>query len=121
MDVPDPGSVLDMDVVDSLRGLEGDGGESLFEELVALFVADAARLVGEIEAALEAGDARRLERCAHTLKSSSASLGAAAMSTLCFELEKRGRERELPGAEELVRQTRESYRQACLALEALRA
>ena len=87
----------------------------------ALFVEDAAQLVGKIETALSAGDARMLERCAHTLKSSSASLGAVRLSALCFELEKCGRSLALEDAVELFGKTVESCRQACCALESLEA
>lgn len=121
MDDLDPSSVLDMAVVEALRGLDADGEDELFTELVSLFVDDAARLVAQIEAALSTGDAATLERSAHTLKSSSASLGAARLSEVCFELEKRGRARDLEGAGSLVQETGEAYRRACRALESLRA
>jgi HPt (histidine-containing phosphotransfer) domain-containing protein len=108
-------------VVAALRELDEGGEDDLFTELVALFVEDAERLVGELQAALAEGDAHRLERCAHTLKSSSASLGAVRLSAICFELEKRGRAQALDDVAELVRETGESCRRACRALESLRA
>ena len=117
----DPSAVLDLDIVASIRALDGEGGTGLFEELVGLFVADAQRQVRAIEEALTAGDARTLERCAHTLKSSSASLGAGELSSICFELEKLGRAGSLAQAEALVRRTSEACRRACRALESIRS
>jgi len=117
---PDPRCVLDMSVVESLRALEEEGRASLFGELVELFVADARQQVRALEAALSGGDVRSLERSAHTLKSSSASLGATQMSALCFELERLGRAGSLEGAADLVREVSKAYREACEALESLR-
>ena len=118
---PDPRAVLDMSVVDSLRALDEVGGASLFEELVELFIQDAAQQVRSLEQALGDGDARAIERSAHTLKSSSASLGATRMSELCFELERLGRAGRLDGAQGLVGDVAEAFHRACRALESLRS
>jgi two-component system sensor histidine kinase/response regulator len=121
MSEPEPIPVLDRGVVDALRALDEGQGPGLFEELVDIFISDAAAHVRALQTALESGDARLLERSAHTLKSSSASLGAMQLSELCRALEQTGRTGTMDGAPELVRAAADACQRACQALGEARA
>lgn len=121
MSESDPIPVLDRGVVAALRALDEGGGPGLFEELVDIFIADAAVHVRALQSALESGDAHLLERSAHTLKSSSASLGAMQLSELCRVLEQAGRAGKLDGAPDLVRAAADACQRACRALGEARA
>jgi two-component system sensor histidine kinase/response regulator len=121
MHEPQVRPVLDLQVVESLKALDEEGGPSLFLELIDLFVEDAATQLRTLRAALAAGDVKLLERAAHTLKSSSANIGASRMSGICFELEKLGRAGTLQGAESLVDGTNEAYAQVREVLVGLRS
>jgi HPt (histidine-containing phosphotransfer) domain-containing protein len=86
---PEP-AVLDEAVLDELRAsVEGD--RAFVIELIEAYLADGAAHIEAIGAAVDAGDADALVRPAHTLKSSSATLGAARISTTARELEMLGR------------------------------
>lgn len=113
--------VLDLEVVESLKALDEEGGPSLFLELIDLFVEDAAAQLRTLQAALGSGDVKLLERAAHTLKSSSANIGASRMSCICFELEKLGRAGSMNGAESLIASTGEAYAQVREVLSSMRA
>src|SRR5205823_9536600 len=76
------------------------GDEGLLAELVTVFRADSARLLEEIAAALERGDARAVERAAHSLKGSVRFFGAAAAADEALRLEKMGRAGDLAGGRE---------------------
>lgn len=56
-------------------------------ELIAIFLQNTPGLLEDMRQAVAAGDARALQLAAHTLKSSSATLGAAVLSDLCQDLE----------------------------------
>lgn len=112
--------VLDPSVVRSLKELGGDDDPGLFDELVDLFVTDARSNVEKLVQALDQRDAQALSRVAHTMKSSSANVGASRMSKLCFEIEKIGRAGSIDGAGELVALAREQFDQVCAALVAQR-
>jgi len=118
---PDHRPVLDLEVVESLRALDEEGGPSLFLELIDLFVEDAAAQLRTMQGALESGDVKALERAAHTLKSSSANIGACRMSEICFELEKLGRSGTLQGAETLIASTGEAYSEVREVLSGMRS
>ena len=86
---PEP-AILDEGVLDELRAsVEGD--RAFVVELIDAYLADGAGHIEAIGVAVEAGDADALVRPAHTLKSSSATLGAARIATTARELEMLGR------------------------------
>ena len=86
----DSEAVIDAAVLDDLRG-SVDGDRSFVVELIETYLADGAACVDAIGSAVEVADANALVRPAHTLKSSSATLGAARLATLARELEMIGR------------------------------
>ena len=59
----------------------------LVHKFIRLFAGESAQLIAEIERASAAADASAALRAAHSLKSSSAAVGAAAMCTISTELE----------------------------------
>ena len=97
-EVPAP-DVLDAAAV--LDRVEGD--RELLEELARLFAAECSQNMMGIQQALEARDARRLERLAHTIKGASANLGASRVPLLAGELENQAHSGNLANAAELVR------------------
>jgi HPt (histidine-containing phosphotransfer) domain-containing protein len=71
---------------DRLRSLREDYGD-LATELLALYETSAAATLGELRAALEAGDGAEVRRLAHRLKGSARNVGATGMADLAAELE----------------------------------
>ena len=85
-----PDAVVDEAVLEELRGSVG-GDRSFVLELIEAYLADGAAYVDAIASAVDQADAEALVRPAHTLKSSSATLGATRVATLARELEMIGR------------------------------
>jgi two-component system, sensor histidine kinase and response regulator len=97
-DSPGPGPSDDpLDLAAALERLDGD--RQLLEELAALFLEESAQNLREIRKAFQAGEARLLERLAHTVKGASANIGATLVARAAADLEKVGRSRNLAGAE----------------------
>jgi HPt (histidine-containing phosphotransfer) domain-containing protein len=89
--------------LDRARLLEISGGlEGFPEELVEIYVDDARSRVEAILDASRTGDAARLAREAHSLKGSSANVGAMVMERLSRELEMAARAGDLSGAPDLI-------------------
>lgn len=109
---------LDREVIRSLKELGGDDDPGLFEELVNLFLDDTPPRIQELNSALTSGDAHRLERAAHALKSSTANLGAMALSELFREIEQAGKRADLTGAQGLVTSSEQEYSRVVQALRA---
>ncbi len=92
------GEVLDLAA--ALERVEGD--RELLEELARLFIEGSPSAIQEMRGALSERDAHRLDRLAHTMKGSSASLGANRVSEAALVLEMRARSGALENASDLM-------------------
>lgn len=85
-------AVLDAGCVQRLRQLDPSGAHGLLQRVLDTFVDSLVKHDAEIASARGAGDRNALRQVAHTLKSSSASVGALALSRACADAESRLRE-----------------------------
>ncbi|MBW4460693.1 MAG: Hpt domain-containing protein [Nodosilinea sp. WJT8-NPBG4] len=84
---PELAATLDMLVLDELhKALEDDTGD-VVSELIDFYLADTPPLLESMKTAMGQHDFEVVQRLAHGLKSSSASLGALQLSQLCRYLE----------------------------------
>ena len=102
-------TVIDQDVIASLRALSDGDDEDLFAELVAIFLDDTPARIRDMQEALDKDDVERLEGAAHALKSSCANLGAFTLSALFRDIEAAGRSQDLERAGSLIRRTHDEY------------
>jgi PAS domain S-box-containing protein len=113
-------STLDRAVLDGILDMERRGAPRLLARLIDTYIDSAARLVAGVEVALAANDAAGLRQAAHTLKSSSASLGARELARLCADLENLARVEQLDLAMARWPQVHTEYERAVRALRRLR-
>jgi two-component system sensor histidine kinase/response regulator len=115
------GSVLDLRVLDELRELGGTEDPGLIAELIEIFLTDAPQRLQEISTALSTGDLKIVERAAHTLKSSSANIGATRLSKLCKEMEEVARAQRLDAIAPLYTRSNEAMKEVRSVLLAIQA
>ncbi|MCD9007719.1 response regulator [Luteimonas sp. XNQY3] len=84
-------SVIDHEVLDDLRTVLGDE----VDRLIDVFLDDTPRLLSALENAVDGPDYDGLRDAAHSLKSSSANLGAMSLSAAARRIETGARERDL--------------------------
>ena len=106
-------AAVDLAVLEEFRAMMGE----VASELIGLFLEDTPRLLADLRETVAHGDAEGLQRAAHTLKSSSASLGAMGLSALCQELEVMRRAGTLEGAAEKVARVEAEYERVKATLE----
>lgn len=82
-------TALDAAAVARLRELDPTGQHGVVSRVLATFDASLRRLLGQLEAERGKGNAVVVGGIAHTLKSSSASVGALGLATACAEIEAR--------------------------------
>jgi PAS domain S-box-containing protein len=116
---PDDKGVLDHAVIQRIRDMEQRGAARLLERLIKTYLTTAARLVDDAERALEAGDPEALRHAVHTLKSSSANLGATTLSKHFAALELHARARHVHAARRDWPVARSEYERAVQALQAI--
>lgn len=107
---------IDAKILQSLQNmLRGD--RMAFVELIECYLTETPRLVQDMSAAITTQDAQTLLNTAHQLKSSSASVGAIALSQLCKVLEAQGYSSKLENSLDLISQLYQEYEQVKAALE----
>lgn len=89
--------VLDAEALARLRDLDPGGKAGLLARVLATYTQSLQRLLGQLQAGRDEGDTQAQRHVAHTLKSSSASVGALALSALCAEVERRLRDGPMDG------------------------
>lgn len=87
--VPDkpPDTVLDAGALKRLADIDPTGRNGVVGKVLRTYQSSVARLMPQFDTAWQTGDADRLGLVAHTLKSSSATIGAVALAAICAELE----------------------------------
>ncbi len=78
---------LDAQALERLRELDPKGENQLIQRVMRAFETSVVRLLPQLEAAQASGDRAGVRHVAHTLKSSSASIGALALSQHCAAVE----------------------------------
>jgi len=109
--------VLDETVLAELLASTGDD-PAFVRELLETYLAETPEQLLAIRTAVDAGNASELVRPAHTLKSSSATLGAMRLSALARDLEMAARTDSLPpDIEQMVEGADRVWRSTAEALE----
>ena len=113
-------SPIDTAVIQGLRELGGDDEPGLLGELIDIFLEDAPERMKDITEGLAAGDIGRVERGAHTLKSSSANIGALGLSDLCKRIVESSRTNRPDRLPELCKASEKSLSEASAALRLMK-
>jgi two-component system, sensor histidine kinase and response regulator len=100
---PSDSAELDQRALDNIRALDDAGSASVLEEVIGIYLSEAAQHLARLRAAIENKDSHELDRVAHAFKSASQNVGASQLGELCRQLERQGKAGELGGAVELVR------------------
>jgi HPt (histidine-containing phosphotransfer) domain-containing protein len=121
MTASSPVALLDPEAIRRLRELDPSGGNKLLERVVAAFSSSLDRLLPDLARAREGDtiDLAVVRHVSHTLKSSSASLGAMALSARCADIETLAREGRSEGLPEQLDAMLLDIQQVRTALAAL--
>ncbi len=95
-------NVLDAQALERLRELDPNGENRLMERVVNAFESSVGRLMPQLQDALNANELGGIRHVAHTLKSSSASIGAMKLSRMCSDVESRARQEQSEGMPERI-------------------
>jgi CheY-like chemotaxis protein len=78
---------IDLTVLDGIRALEETGNQGLLERIIGLYLSESSTQMAGVRSAAEEGQMEALLRAVHSLKSSSANVGAIGFSELCRKIE----------------------------------
>jgi len=97
-------TVLDAQALERLRELDPTGENRLMERVVKAFESSVMRLMPQLQDALGANELGGIRHVSHTLKSSSASIGAMKLSRMCSDVESRARHEQTEGMADRIAQ-----------------
>lgn len=109
-------NVIDESVLAEIREMSGEQGNRLIHNIFELYLQKTPSLIDDIHHGTDVGDADKVFRAAHALKSSSANIGAVRVSAIAQELEMLGRENLIEQAHPYLDKLMESYEQASASL-----
>jgi PAS domain S-box-containing protein len=112
-------AVLDVETIERIRQMERRGAARLLERLIGTYQTTATKLLADGAAALGRDDGAALRHAAHTLKSSSANVGALELARRCADIELLARSGQLPRAREQWPQVQGEFERVQLALQDL--
>jgi HPt (histidine-containing phosphotransfer) domain-containing protein len=90
--------VLQPNALDAIVEMIGIDDPDVVVDLIDTFLTDSQRQIDEMHRSMAAGDIKTLHRAAHSMKSSSATFGALALSKLCQRLEQSAKDQCVDGA-----------------------
>jgi two-component system sensor histidine kinase/response regulator len=94
--------IIDHKALDHVRKLQRPGAASIVDKVVNMYFKDAPRQILSMRSALVARDGNTLMRAAHTLKSSSANVGALQLAASCKAMEAQTGVEQFDHAEQLI-------------------
>ena len=117
---PSPEEVLDPSTIQQLKSLRRPNGPDIFGQLAEQFITSSTQLLSTLETAVSESDGDTIRRSAHSLKSSSASIGAADLSEQFRRLETAGLEGRSEDAAHMLGEIRGKLDTIYRALRAIR-
>jgi len=90
--------VINRHALESIRALNKDRGDALVQKVISTFMDDTPSQLQTLRCAIARVDCGNLRQVAHSLKSSSANIGADALAGMCKQMETLGRSDSTDGA-----------------------
>lgn len=109
---------LNQAALGELRNLDPDGSAGILAQIINVYLDDAPKLIANIQTALAAKDIATMTRHAHSLKSSSMSVGASRVGEIASTIESGGRKNSVDDCPALVMALTAEYAAAKRLLQA---
>ncbi len=78
---------IDLARIKELEEFDSDGDGTFLDSILNLYLQESPQIISKISLHLSAGKIQEVQRAAHSLKSSSANIGAAILAGFCKDLE----------------------------------
>jgi HPt (histidine-containing phosphotransfer) domain-containing protein len=104
-----PGAPLDENILNDIRALQKRNAPGILNQVIHTYLAETPQLLERLGEALQEDNAEVIRRVAHTLKSSSANVGALTLAGRCQELEALAQRQNLAEAPYLLTVLTQEY------------
>jgi two-component system, sensor histidine kinase and response regulator len=100
---------IDSAALDNIRSLQADGEDDILTKIIEIFINNTPSQLIKMGQAIKDKEVTEVRNLAHSLKSSSANLGANSLSELLKDMEEKGRQNNLQGADELFTRIKSEF------------
>ena len=104
---------FDEKALDAIKALQRPGKPDILGKIINMYLDKTPELIADIEGGIAANDAARVKMAAHTLKSSSAYLGATTLADQCNKLETKAANEDLVDSSESVANINAGFQALC--------
>ena len=111
--------LLEVGALDNIRALQREDAPDILGKIISIYFDTSPGQIQALQAAVSSQNAVEINNVAHSLKSSSANLGAVRLSAILRKIEKKSRQNELDGIEQLMSEVDSVYPQVCQQLRCL--
>lgn len=111
--------VIDREAIKSLAELNPDDNGEFLKEIIGIFLEDTPQRLADLDDCLAKGDTTGFVRAAHSIKGSSANMGAMVLRQSAEELEHKAKNGGLAGTEALIARVRSDYADAAAEISKL--
>lgn len=112
-------SVIDPQAIENLRALNPGDNDEFLREIAGIFFEDTPQRIAELDLSARTGDVSRFVRAAHSIKGSSANIGATFLRAAAEQLEHQSRTQGLGDVAALVEKVKTEFSRTEAALRAL--
>jgi HPt (histidine-containing phosphotransfer) domain-containing protein len=109
-------AIIDPQAIENLRALNPDDGDAFLREIAGIYLEDTPVRLQELDQSLAVGDTGKFTRAAHSIKGSSANLGANGVRALAEKLEHQSRDHGLSNVTGLIAELKTAYTEASAEL-----
>jgi HPt (histidine-containing phosphotransfer) domain-containing protein len=110
---------IDPEAIENLRALNPDDDDEFLREIAGIFLEDTPVRITELDESLAHGDVNKFTRAAHSIKGSSANLGATGVRLVAEKLEHQSRMEGLSTVEPLISKLKAEFSRAQAELNRL--
>jgi HPt (histidine-containing phosphotransfer) domain-containing protein len=112
-------AIIDPQAIENLRALNPEDGDAFLKEIAGIYLEDTPTRLRELEDSLATGDAGKFTRAAHSIKGSSANVGANNVRAVAEKLEHQSRDHGLANLAQLLSDLKTEYARASAELNKL--
>jgi HPt (histidine-containing phosphotransfer) domain-containing protein len=95
--------LIDFTAIQNLIDLGGDDGKGFLKEIVELYLEQYPELFNSIKSNAESNNNVEMYQAAHALKGASLNIGVKEISSLCKQIELKGKENDMKDIPELIK------------------
>jgi CheY-like chemotaxis protein len=111
--------VINLHALDNIRALSSERGAALVQRVITAYVDDTPQHLRTLRQAIAGLDTGNLRKVAHSLKSSSANVGAETLAQMCKEMEHLGRNDSTEGASGILTDMEQEFQAVRHSLSAI--